>query len=953
MSDPFARLASMNRTLAAAVAMALATNAVAAEPHRSATALPSSNGRATIVFDLAKDRVDTFLEHPYRFPSAGVESRNFLWDMYPGIRVGAAGTPGAWLPDVTPSLVEYVPATGIVHVRRELQGLTLDEYDFAPMSLSENAALVLLKVTRDAPGDDVNAFFLANLHLGAGSPDPSSDNERLVYNTVRDAYYVSGDSGVAVGFGSVVSSTGRTAAAGGDPKNPYDALQAGADFTTDVTTPTTGNDLVGGFQSDLGAMAVGGTQWLGWYVVLAPDANAQDAVDRVKTWISNRTPEQLYDGEVADWNAWVTPPPASASADEAMVDAQSQVFLRMAQVQEPGSPHGQLLASLPPGQWNIAWVRDMAYATVALVRTGHLAEAKDAIAFQLGATAGTQEDKVGMPYQISVCRYFGDGTEESDVNDNGPNVEFDGFGLFLWEVDEYLRASSDAASLAAWWPKVRDGVANVLLHLQQSNGLVAADSSIWEVHWNGQQKHFAYTTIAAARGFEAAADLATLAGDAADASTYAGAARKARDALALVRSPDDAVLTEAQEVVNDPAHRLDGAVLEALNFGLVDPTGVTANATLDALLAGLTPPSGHGIFRDQWGSSYDSQEWVLLDLRLARALELAGRADAAKAMFDWNTEQAAANFGILSELLDANTADYAGAAPMIGFGAGAYLLRLDERGKPGAPLMGSYLAEEDRPPKISVSPHQATVTAGQSVEITIVASDPDPGDQLTVSVSVDGGPAQTLTGASAESYSLSPSGVGPHQAIFTATDRAGKTASDECEVQVNPPPPKVAFQGAVAGSVGITVNVVASAVEPGGDNSGFSWTVDFGDGTPTVERDGVTAVQIPHRYTKAGTFTVTGIAVDGAGRSGSATTEAKITGGCGCSADPLQGAWLLGLVLLWRRRRRSTGEEGLSSPERRLRRLLLGSPCFPEGDGRWSGRPCRHRRPGSASAGVS
>ena len=46
--------------------------------------------------------------------------------------------------------------------------------------------------------------------------------------------------------------------------------------------------------------------------------------------------------------------------------------------------------------------------------------------------------------------------------------------------------------------------------------------------------------------------------------------------------------------------------------------------------------------------------------------------------------QASDNFGILSELHDRVTADYAGEAPMVGFGAGAYVLALGSRGSPAA-----------------------------------------------------------------------------------------------------------------------------------------------------------------------------------------------------------------------------------------------------------------------------
>lgn len=57
---------------------------------------------------------------------------------------------------------------------------------------------------------------------------------------------------------------------------------------------------------------------------------------------------------------------------------------------------------------------------------------------------------VGVPYQASVCRYYGDGTEWSD-GDNDPNIELDGFGLLLWYgisfTEFYPSLNLDAHSL--------------------------------------------------------------------------------------------------------------------------------------------------------------------------------------------------------------------------------------------------------------------------------------------------------------------------------------------------------------------------------------------------------------------------------------------------------------------------------------------------------------------------
>jgi uncharacterized protein (TIGR03382 family) len=454
-------------------------------------------------------------------------------------------------------------------------------------------------------------------------------------------------------------------------------------------------DAIAGFQSSLGTLAVGSSAWAGWLTVLAPDADAQSAVERVRTWIDNRSPEQLLSDETSNWQTWLTPAPSGASTAEAAQAAQAQVVLRMGQVAETGAANGQILASVAPGAWNIAWVRDMAYATVGLIRSGHLAEAKAAIEFQMNAQVGGYESYVGVPYQISVVRYYGNGTEWSDSNSDGPNIEFDGFGLFLWELDEYIKASNDTASLTALWPTVKSKVADVLVHLQESSGLIAADSSIWEVHWNGQQRHFAYTTITAANGLCAASHLATLAADSASAAKYLSAGQTARDALILNDRAADGTLGQSTEALGIGTGWLDAATLEAIGLGIIDPMKPTATTTLRSIELGLTPQSGRGFMRSNAGDDYSSHEWVFVDLRAARALELHGDATMSADLFAWNVAQGGDNFGELSELHDPVTADYAGQSPMVGFGAGAYLLRLFDRGKPASASCGSFAVEPD------------------------------------------------------------------------------------------------------------------------------------------------------------------------------------------------------------------------------------------------------------------
>lgn len=661
-------------------------------PHLSEQWLPSSNGLAAIAWDRTQYKLVQFLEHPYAWASAAAQTRNFAYDSYPGVRVGGPGTAGTWLNAVAPVVVEYVPGTGIVHTQRAVSGYTVDEYDFAPMGLAEHASLMLVKVTQTGGGGAIDAYSIFNYHLGTGSPAPGADSESITYDAARDAYVETGPSGVAMAYASLTPSTYH----GCSPNNPYGLLSAGSNLDDDAASGVM-TDAVAGLQSSLGALAAGASGWAGWITVLAPDANGGGAVDRVRAWVNGRSPSQLLTGEMTGWASWITPAPSGASALESALAAQSQVVVRMGQVQEPGGAQGQILASVAPGQWNIAWVRDMAYAAVALARTGHLAEAKAAIAFQMGAQSGTYQQEVGAPYQISVCRYYGDGSEWSDSNANGPNIEFDGFGLFLWELGEYIKASGDAASLRSWWPSVKPRVADVLAGLQEPGGLVKPDSSIWESHWNGQQKHYAYTTITAANGLCSASRIAMTAGDPASQASYLAAGQRSRDALLPdLRAPGGA-LAQSTEALAAGAGWLDAAVIEAIDFGLVDPTRRTARATLGAIEAGLVPQSGRGFMRSDAGDAYSSNEWVFIDLRAERALELQGDAPRQADLFGWNVGQASDNYGELSELHDPVTASYAGQSPMVGFGAGAYLLSLYARGSGATPTCGAFASEPANP----------------------------------------------------------------------------------------------------------------------------------------------------------------------------------------------------------------------------------------------------------------
>ncbi len=663
----------------ASVTLALGASAAPVAPHRSASELVTSNGRAVVGYDVIQGRITSFLEHPYRARSDGSTTRDIAFDIYPGLRIG---TTGQWLTDVTPSSVAYEPGTGIIVVLRQLSGLDITEYDFVPIDLAERALVSLVKVERTSgAAEPIDGYFIFNLHLGAGAPEPDASGETVAWDAGRSTWMEWGGSGLTTAYAPLELATHH----GASPDNPFTALTSGQDLGDGAGTTT--DDAVAGLQWSLGNLATGESAWFGGFVVLDDQGDVLPRVDAVRSWIAGRSAAAILAAERASWKSWHTPTPAGLDPDETAAYTQQMAILRMGQVSD-----GQILASLPPGNWNISWVRDMSYATAALARSGHTEEAKRAIEFQLDADSGKYQDYVGHPYQISITRYFGDGVEETDFDDNGPNIEFDGFGLFLWELSEYVQQSNDDASLASWWPTVSEKVGDVLVALQEPSGLIAPDSSIWEVHWNGRQKHFAYTTLTAANGLCHAADLAERVGDSARATQYRDAGKRARDALIEKLSAPDGTLAQSLEELESGSGFLDAAAIEAAGFGLVDPKGRATTATLASMKAKLIPASGRGFMRNDDGGWYDSQEWVFVDLRSATVMDRAGDPDGAD-LTSWITAQAKENFGLISELHDASTADYAGEMPMVGFGAGAYALALWSRGNDLAPACGDFADE--------------------------------------------------------------------------------------------------------------------------------------------------------------------------------------------------------------------------------------------------------------------
>ncbi|MCA9670859.1 MAG: hypothetical protein KC503_34920 [Myxococcales bacterium] len=680
------------------VTLAAARADAAPQPVRTLQYLVSGNGFGFQVFDASKMRITQFLERPYRYlrprpdPKAeGYVRRNLAFDVYFGVR---AGSSHGWLAD-SDTTVEYLEQTNVIHSRGQVGQVVTDSYYFAPYGYAGNAMVMLLKVTNNGGAAvNVDAFALHNFHMGGGLGDenPAANNETIAYDATNKLTSESGPGGGTlyyVGIGGV----DRQSCSG----QAYQSVKNGQDIPV-LATCSNQSDVVNVFQKSLGSLDAGKSAWWGAVVLFESDSNKSAALARWNTFLNNQSADALLKSVLAEWDAWRTPPPKDVIKDPAKelpVWRQSEAVLRMGQVLEPYSQspklknHGMILASLPPGGWHTGWVRDAMYAIVALARTGHHEEARKGLEFFLNAEAGQYKSYVSdVDYRISVVRYYGNGVEEVDYSGQpSPNIETDGWGMFMWAARVYLDESNNTAWLSAKtaygetiYDVIRDKVAKALeANLEPSANIVKAEAGIWEVHWDNRQ-HFFYTSAAAARGFCDMAAMAKRIDKTDDAQHWADVSGKVVAGIKSNFLDGDNVLAGSLERLQTGSQYYDGATVEAITWDIFPYNDPISKATLNAFSRLQTVLGGYKRLEGST-DTYDINEWILIDLRVSDAFRRLGYVNDADRVLKWVTDQAAANYFLLPELYDVNTPNgsYTGSIPMVGYGAGAYMMTLLER----------------------------------------------------------------------------------------------------------------------------------------------------------------------------------------------------------------------------------------------------------------------------------
>lgn len=630
------------------------------EPFRSVWTRVSGNGYGILTFD--SDRLTQAWEHVYQQYDPTTPTYDLLYDSYFGYS-GLDGS-GNWLTD--PAEVRVEPGSGIITSIQVIGDLEFTQYAFMPITFEGWGVAQVTRVRNASDSARTNEFQINSLHNykpGGSETVATYDAERV---TERGSY--------ATLYYRAPGAIEATC------EGAYEMVLAGRNIAGDCSGYM--SDAVPSFGWNVPSLGPGEEYWASVFTSQSPSP-AWDLLESA--------PRDWLLAELAAWagvQARVVLPPG-LNEDESAVFRQQIAYFRMVQSRELGAAFGQIPASFPvaapveefPHTWAITWVRDSTYSIVALAGAGFADEAVDALAFLFQPEkAGEYASYVGdLNYGISVARLYGDGTEWSDDDGTGPNIELDGWGSFLWAFDEAWSAIGADDTLTELAPRALDEVADPLVAMiSAENGLITADSSIWERHWNGNQKQFAYTSIMAVAGLRAAGNIAERLGDS-RADSYRLHAESIADAIAEHLVDGDGVLAGSLEELQAGIGYLDISAVEAYNMDVLDPRSETFGPTLEMWDAWLRVETGTGYMRNDDGSAYDAQEWAFADLRLAPPLRRACAIAQAEGLEDWITQSAMQNDRQIPELFQTGTGAFAGPTPMIGFGAGLYILAMKDR----------------------------------------------------------------------------------------------------------------------------------------------------------------------------------------------------------------------------------------------------------------------------------
>ncbi|MCX7762983.1 MAG: glycoside hydrolase family 15 protein [Candidatus Kryptonium sp.] len=591
------------------------------KPHRSAKALVSSNGFTAIVYNVERHQIASMYEHIYKVISPNNFTRNLINDANFIVELNGKKYD---LSKISEDEIGYINGTNIIFANYKKLGI--QTYYFAPFQIDAPVMVAICKINKKYKQSKI--YFRAN--------------------TIQ---------------GEIKSED--------DLSNVFDLQTSPIKKIVKTKTVKRSDGTGGEIEKRV-------------FITFDPSRTSEE-IEKFSKLADN---DNIVEDEIKFWESFISKAKfkLKLTKKENELFRQSLAVIKMAQCREEGSPYGQILASLPPGEWTYTWVRDGVYAINALIELGYLEEAKSALEFMLKAKAGFYKNYihkdgkdygVKKDYKITVCKYYGAGIEESDHNEDGPNIELDGFGLFLWTFKNYVEKSGDLDFAVMYWDTLTTKIADVLIASIDKYGVIRAESGPWERHLPG--KHYAYTTIAGIKGLRSIAELAGFLKDKTAEKFYNSFADSILKSFLKNFVDKNGVIKGTIEAKDESDFEyFDASVVEAINFDLIPSNSEIAKKTIEAIIKNLKIKNRFGFFRVNNGDWYDRQEWIFIDLRVAAAMHKSGFKKEAEQLIDWITSQSNLNYNLIAELYDEWNSDYQGQYPMVGFGAGAYILALLE-----------------------------------------------------------------------------------------------------------------------------------------------------------------------------------------------------------------------------------------------------------------------------------
>ena len=192
----------------------------------------------------------------------------------------------------------------------------------------------------------------------------------------------------------------------------------------------------------------------------------------------------------------------------------------------------------------------------------------------------------------------------------------------------------------------------------------------------------------------------------------------------------------------------------------------------------------------------------------------------------------------------------------------------------------SSITITDRPPTVSSTPSPTTSSPGQTVTLTINASDPD-GTISTTRVDWGDGTIDNLSAVTSDSHTYVLTGSTTSYTFtitVTVTDNSGSTASTNSQVTVTDNPPALSITSSpttpTAGQI-VTLSIIAS--DP--DGAITSTVIDWGDGK--IDTLNYAATTDSHAYNSTGsastkTYTVTVKATDNRGQTTTTSSTVNV-----------------------------------------------------------------------------